>query len=235
MNDLNKVIEGIASLPSDWHKSGSISQSVLNTILKHAKQLKNIEHTAETGSGKSTLLFSHISPNHLVFSLDNGDSMSAVKGSNLFRSERVTFIEGPTQKTLPAYKFSEKFDIVLIDGPHGYPFPDLEYFYFYPQIKTGGLLLVDDIAIPTIKSMFKILKAAYMWELLEVVDNFAVFKRTESPLIDPYSDSWWLQGFNQPFERKSQRKAKIKKFIPQSITSIIPGFIKNIVTKIFGI
>ena len=34
---------------------------------------------------------------------------------------------------------------VLIDGPHGYPFPEIEYFYFYPRLKPGALLVVDDI------------------------------------------------------------------------------------------
>jgi len=58
---------------------------------------------------------------------------------------------------LPKYNFQAKVQIALIDRPHGYPFPDLEYFYFYPLIETGGLLLVDDIKIPTISRMFEII------------------------------------------------------------------------------
>jgi hypothetical protein len=51
----------------------------------------------------------------------------ADRNSPLFRPEAVTYIEGPTQKTLPRHTFANEVQIALIDGPHGYPFPDLEY------------------------------------------------------------------------------------------------------------
>jgi hypothetical protein len=89
---------------------------------------------------------------------------------------------------------------VLIDGPHGYPFPDLEYFYLYPTLAVGGLLLIDDLKIPSIGRMFDILKVDAMYRLLEVVDgNTGFLQRTDAPLIHPESDSWWLQGFNKPY------------------------------------
>ncbi|MDH3267262.1 MAG: class I SAM-dependent methyltransferase [Ignavibacteria bacterium] len=227
MITLSNLIEEISDLPANWHKSGSVTINILRAILNHASNLKSIKKTAETGSGKTTLLFSHLSQNHIVFTLDNWNSLSAVKTSNLFKPENVTLVEGPTQKTLSDYIFTEKFDIVLLDGPHGYPFPDLEYFYFYPHIEVGGLLLIDDIEIPTIKRMFEILKVSSMWELSEVVDGLAIFKRTNAPTINPYSDSWWLQGYNKALANRFERREKIKKWIPESLRSIIPNFIKK--------
>ena len=235
METLNNVLDEIAKLPADWHKSGSVSPIILRAIGKHSSGIGEINNTAETGSGKTTMLFSHLSKKHTVFALDNWNSMSAVKNSILFKSENVTFIEGPTQITLPQFSFTEKLDIVLLDGPHGYPFPDLEYFYFYPHIRTGGLLLIDDILIPTLKRMFQILKADDMWELLEVIENFAIFKRTAASLIDPTSDSWWLQGYNQPLENRSKRKTKLKNIVPKSLNLFIPKFIKRIISKMLGL
>jgi hypothetical protein len=154
----------------------------------------------ETGSGKTTLLFSHLSADHLVFAVDDGESITKVKQSPLLNAARVTYVEGPTQLTLPQYRFRTPFQMVLIDGPHGYPFPDMEYYYFYPRIAGGGLLLIDDIQIPTIGRMFEIIRAGDMFELLEIVDdNLAFFRRTDASLIDPCSDSWWLQGYNRPY------------------------------------
>jgi hypothetical protein len=147
----------------------------------------------------------------------------------------VKFIEGPTQKTLPNYIFNHKLQIVLIDGPHGYPFPELEYFFFYPNIEKNGLLLIDDIQIPTIRNMFKILKADDMWKLLDVIDDFAIFQRTEAPLIDPYSDSWWLQGYNLSLVKQNKMKEKMKHFIPKSIASRTPNFIKRFISKLFSV
>jgi hypothetical protein len=136
--------------------------------------------------------------NHQVFAVNAGESISRVRESPLLNENNVTYIEGPTQLTLPRYVFAGKVQIALIDGPHGYPFPDLEYYYFYPLIETGGLLLVDDIVIPSIQRMFEIIQADDMFELLDILDdNMAVFRRTAAPLIDPLSDSWWLQGYNR--------------------------------------
>jgi hypothetical protein len=136
----------------------------------------------------------------LVFAVDLGDSITKVRKSQHFNSATTIYIEGPTQRTLPNYRFTGLNQLVLIDGPHGYPFPDLEYYYLYPTIAPGGLLIIDDILIPSIRRMFELLRVDDMFELIEVVDeNTAFFRRTDAPMIDPESDSWWLQGYNRQF------------------------------------
>ena len=226
LNEINK-------LPADWHGSGSVSAKILEKILFYAEQLGKINFTAETGAGKTTLLFSNISEKHIVFALDNWGSLSKTKNSTLLKDDKIEFIEGPTQKTLPNFDFKNKFDIVLLDGPHGYPFPDLEYFYFYPHISEGGLLLMDDTQIPSLDRMFKILKADDMWELVDEVEKLAIFKRTNAPAIDPYSDSWWLQGFNRETYERMERRQKIKNIIPPFISTNTPQFLRKIFSKLF--
>jgi hypothetical protein len=147
------LVEKITRLPSDWHGAGSVGKNVLSAILSHAGRVGTIHHSVETGSGKTTLLFSHLSSHHTVFAVDAGQSMSQVRNSELFNAGSTTFVEGPTQRTLPTHVFSHRHQIVLIDGPHGYPFPDLEYYYFYPTIEVGGLLVLDDIQIPSMQDV----------------------------------------------------------------------------------
>jgi hypothetical protein len=226
---LNILIEQIVILP------GGVNREVLHAIVDQAHEIEPIENSVETGSGRTTLLFSYLSKSHLVFAKENGNkSISSVKKSDLFNAKNVTFIEGPTQRTLPQYSFTNKFDIVLIDGPHGYPFPDIEYYYFYPNLIEGGLLLVDDIQIPSIRRMFDIIKADDMFELLDVLNDMAFFRRTDSPLIDPYSDSWWLQGYNKGYYDKikgdSLRKKKLanmsERIIPEALKKYMPNSLK---------
>ncbi len=201
--EVDVLIGRIAKLPSDWHGAGSVSPSVLRAIARHAERIGGLRHSAETGSGKTTLLFSHISPDHSVFAVDGGNgSITRVKESDLFRAESVAIVEGPTQLTLPVFRFSAMFQMVLLDGPHGYPFPDLEYYYFYPRIETGGLLVLDDIQIPTIGRMFDIIKAGDMFGLAEVVENTAFLQRTDAPLIHPLHDGWTQQGYNRSYYEK---------------------------------
>ena len=163
--NIQNVLQELAPLSPDWHHAGTMSNVVLNAIAGHAERLGKIHHSAETGSGKTTILFSHLSENHEVFAVDDGESISRVKNCNLFNAKSVTYIEGPSQLTLPRHVFKDKLQMALIDGPHAYPFPDLEYYYFYPQIAEGGLLLIDDINIPSIERMFDIIKADDMFEL----------------------------------------------------------------------
>jgi hypothetical protein len=135
-----------------------------------------------------------------VFAVDdagNGDSLAQVLRSDLLRRERVTFVIGPTQRTLPAHKFDHPFQMVLLDGPHGYPFPELEYYYFYIHLVEDGILIVDDIHIPTIFRLYEFLAEDDMFDRLEVVRTTAFFRRNSTPLFDPLQDGWWLQRYNK--------------------------------------
>ncbi|MCL5125091.1 MAG: class I SAM-dependent methyltransferase [Deltaproteobacteria bacterium] len=193
----SELLEQIGELPEDWHGCGSVSHKVLQAIADHAQETAPIYHSVETGAGKTTLLFSQLSQSHLVFAVDAGMSITRVRESPLLNGQHVTFLEGPSQRTLPRYEFTHKVQIALIDGPHGYPFPDIEYYYFYQLIETGGLLLIDDINIPTIGRMFEIIKVDDMFDLIDIVDNTAFFKRSVNPMFPPEEDGWWLQGFNR--------------------------------------
>jgi Methyltransferase domain len=234
-----ETIEKIAELPPNWHGAGSVSVQALKAIATHASRVGPIEHSVETGSGKTTLLFSHLSADHLAFAVDAGNSISQVRNCPLFKRDTVKYVEGPTQLTLPSYNFTSKVQIALIDGPHGYPFPDLEYYYFYPLIAPGGLLLVDDIQIPSIARMSQIIEADEMFELLDVVDdNMSIFRRTDATLIDPEGDAWWLQGYNRahyanltredaPVSRLNALSAPILKKTLRSVSGLIPRTVKS--------
>jgi hypothetical protein len=188
------VIELIAALPQDWHGAGSVSADVIAAIVRLTGG--HVARSIETGAGKTTLLLSHIANRHTVFAIDMGDSVKRTMQSELLNREHLEFVDGPTQRTLFEYDFSEPLDFVLIDGPHGYPFPEMEYWVVYRHIRQGGLLVVDDIHIPTINSMFRFLKEEPMFELVEVVGTTAFFRRTTAPTFDPYCDGWYLQPYN---------------------------------------
>lgn len=227
--NIQNILKELSLLSADWHHAGTMSDLVLNAIAVHAERLGKVRYSSETGSGKTTLLFSHLSENHEVFAVNDGESISRVKGSSLFNAKNVTYVEGPSQLTLPRHVFKAKSQITLIDGPHAYPFPDLEYYYFYPQISPGGLLLIDDINIPSIERMCAIIKSDDMFELLEVVEYTAFFRRTTAPLLNPVGDDWGLQGFNRAHyqyfmarEQSSSALRRITHLIPLPLKKFIP-------------
>jgi GT2 family glycosyltransferase/glycosyltransferase involved in cell wall biosynthesis len=161
-----------------------------------------IDASAETGCGNSTIFFSNISMNHLVFTIDDrkleNSSVNFYDQCSLTNKRSITPIYGSTQSTLASYRHTCKYNLVLLDGAHGWPFPELEYYFFYPHIETGGFLIIDDIRIPTIGRMADVLAEDTMWELVKIIgDNTAVFRRTAAECFDPYADGWWTQIYNR--------------------------------------
>jgi len=194
---INKLLEDIIDLPADMHKAGTMMAKVLEAIVRLTRDM-SLNNTVETGSGKTTLLLSHLSKRHLVFSMDAGNqSITSVKASLLLNKACVEWIEGPTQLTLPKYTFFTPLDFALIDGPHAYPFPDMEYYFIYPHLRPGAWLVVDDIHIPTITNLFNFLKEEEMFELEELVMTTAFFRRTDKVTFPLTYDGWWWQHYNR--------------------------------------
>jgi hypothetical protein len=196
-NDLSAILAEIIQAAPSLHRAGTFSSRALEAIFVHASQ-GQISYSAETGSGASTLLFSHLSKRHTVFALEDGtESIRAVQTSPLLRAGVVTLIEGPTQLTLPSHRFDGKLQLALIDGPHAYPFPDLEYYYFYEHLDENALLILDDIHIRSVSNLFEFLRADDMFDVTEVVESTAFFRRTSAPTFPRHGDGWWTQGYNR--------------------------------------
>lgn len=200
MADAMTIARHVSELPGDWHGAGTVPADVLYALARHLDG--GVRRSLETGTGRTTLLFSHVSDHHTVFTVDDadeGDSLGQVRRSPLARIETLQFVLGPTQRTLMCHDFDEPIDVAYLDGPHGYPFPELEYWAIYPHLAEGGLLIIDDVHIPTVGNMFRFLRDDAMWELLEVVRNTAFFRRTGAPMVRPDEDGWWKQGHNKRF------------------------------------
>jgi hypothetical protein len=213
-SSFDEIRRRITEVGSGLHTAGGFSARTFEAIARavHTRQIYN---SVETGSGATTLLFSHVSEHHMVFAMDGGSgSITNIRRSPLLRENVVTFVEGPTQATLPLHHFTGKLQLVLLDGPHGYPFPDLEYYFLYPHLETGALLILDDIHIPTIHNLFQFLRRDAMFELDEIVQTTAFFTRTTAPTFDPLGDGWWRQNYNtRPLLRYTWRE-KIGALVP---------------------
>jgi predicted O-methyltransferase YrrM len=213
---LSEILESSRSI----HRSGSMSPSALIQLVAHLED-RNVRHSVETGTGASTLVFSHLSQSHTVFAVDSDESITSVLQNPLLKREVTSFVNGPTQKTLPVYSFASPLQAALLDGPHAYPFPDLEYFYLYPHIEEGGLLVIDDIHIPSIRNLFQVVSRDDMFRVLEVCGKTAFLERTDAPVFDPWGDGWWLQGFNKRQNWRYAWRDRLKSAIPMWIRPLV--------------
>jgi hypothetical protein len=220
-------LDELALFTSHLHAAGPLSPRVLRAIARHLSDV-DVQHSVETGSGASTLLFSRLSRNHTVFATDAGTgSITKVRSSTLLDPLTTRFIEGPTQITLPAYQFEHKFEAALLDGPHAFPFPALEYYYIYPHLSEGALLILDDIHVRSVHDFFRFLRADEMFRPLEVVERTAFFRRTSAPLFNPLGDAWPHQGYNRRVLLRFVWWERIKNAVPPKIKRAIKATWKH--------
>lgn len=188
----------IQEVSRDYHINGSLSPFVLRRIVEIHRAI-DARRTAETGCGLTTLIFSNLSADHTSFADGSGDSLPNTQAHPYFNGTAARFVVGPSQGTLPHHRFEEPLDLILLDGPHAYPFPDLEYYYFYPWLRQGGVLVIDDVHIPTIGNLYDFLREDEMWAHQGDVETTAFFRRTEAPTHPPRADEWAMQRYNRRY------------------------------------
>jgi hypothetical protein len=195
-----RVQEILARLSGVAHRGGAFSSDVLIAIAEVLPDYPIV--SLETGCGKSTVMFSNLASQHFVFAYDDRDaaesSVMMVQSDPEFQTANTTFVYGPTQRTLPGYRFPDglMFDVILIDGPHGYPFPDLEYALLYDRLKPGGILILDDVHIASIGAMYDLLREDRMYEEIGVFSTTGLLRRSSIEGVPSDGDHWFEQNYN---------------------------------------
>jgi hypothetical protein len=183
--------EGLIARALQFHPWDAMAPSALEALAKRGP----FQFSVETGCGGSTIVLSHTSKHHTVFAIEGAErTITGVRHHSDFRPDNVVFIEGETKCTLPLHSFEGRLDLALLDGPHAYPLPQLEFVYLFPQIRTGGWLVLDDIQIPSVYELFGFLRRESSVALEEVAVRTAIFRKLGEGDLEP--DGWQRQGLN---------------------------------------
>jgi len=175
-----------------FHAWDAMAPAALSGILNRGP----FQHTAETGCGGSTIVLSNASRRHTVFAIEGANQTLTELHKHVdLRQENVIVIEGDSRFTVPGCRFEGALDLVLLDGPHAYPLPQIEFAYLFPHIRAGGWLVLDDIQIPSVYELFRFLKKESSVTLEEVVVRTAFFRRIAVAEHGP--DGWERQGMNR--------------------------------------
>ena len=194
---LAAALDWACSQPGWWHDSGNLNPAVLRAIANHAARI-GARDTAESGCGLSTVLLSTVAERHTCFTIAAGNSLERVQNVPHLRQDRVNFVVGPSQVTIPRHSFSRPLDLVLIDGPHGFPFAHVEYYFFYQRIRKGGIFSSWTTFIFRQSGSCTTFCATRRCGFMSMkVLTTAFFQRSDAPLFDPYGDGWERQQFNQ--------------------------------------
>jgi hypothetical protein len=154
--------------------------------------------TAETGAGVSTILCGACTQRHYVVCPDHAEITRICGFIEQHRwPDQLVPLIASSDVALPklaATLDGERLDLALIDGAHRYPFPIVDWHYFSQALRPSGLMLVDDIQIPSVGVLVEYLKQDEDWKLEQVTGKTAWFRklREETPLND-----WMAQAINR--------------------------------------
>jgi precorrin-6B methylase 2 len=185
-----------------FHPWDAMAPSALEGILRRGP----FRRSAETGCGGSTILLSQISEAHTAFAIEGEQrTITGLRNWPDFRADRVRFVEGESRETVPGWRPTDELDLLLLDGPHAYPMPQVEFAYLFRWLRVGGWLVLDDLQIPAVYELFRFLEGDASVELEEVVVRTAFFRRVSAVVEGP--DGWEKQGMNRrPVWRYSWRE-----------------------------
>ncbi|HEY7270176.1 MAG TPA: class I SAM-dependent methyltransferase, partial [Dehalococcoidia bacterium] len=173
--------------------SGHLGEEALLYLWQH---LTPASRTLEVGAGYSTVVFAMTGAEHVVVTPNQAevDAIEAFCTQEEVSLERVRFVVEDSGRVLPAMAPDPQFDLVLIDGSHAYPMPALDWHYASKLLKTGGLLLLDDTEIWSVRTLRDFLKQDLNWrfEAGLCIGRTAVFRK----LSDARPSRFWA---DQPY------------------------------------
>jgi hypothetical protein len=149
--------------------------------------------TLETGAGLSTIVFAMRGAHHICVTPDTGEveRIRAFCDESGISLEGVTFVNRFSQDALPALEPGE-LDFVLIDGGHGFPIPFLDWFYTAPALRTGGLVLIDDVQLWTARTLVEFLRMEPEWRYAGRLSGRTAVLQKIAP-VEP--KEWGFQAF----------------------------------------
>ena len=150
--------------------------------------------TLETGLGVSTVLFALWGCRHtcVVQNPVERDRLIAYLADRGIADTGLRITVGLSQYILPTLDPSP-LDVVFIDGGHGFPVPLIDWFYTASRLVRGGVLVVDDLHVPSVRlGLLDFLTADPRWKSLTRTDKWGAWRRESSGDLE---EEWDAQVF----------------------------------------
>jgi predicted O-methyltransferase YrrM len=181
-------------------------------------------NTLETGAGQTTVAFALGGANHVSVTPDRAqaEKIRTYLGA-LGVTASVRFIHRSSDEALPAGQdIPERLDIVLIDGAHRFPFPILDWYFTQARLAVGGLMIVDDYKMPSVRILYDFLQGEDEWELAYAFEVTAFFRRVKKT-VGVWD--WADQRINKPhLDRYRQQMESAAR--PQNVSALFRRWLR---------
>jgi hypothetical protein len=179
-----------------------------------ADQIGNGSRTLETGAGVSTVLFAAWRCDHVAV-VPYASEAAAVEqylDDQGIARDSLRFDLRPSEEALPTLSRESPFDLVFVDGCHGFPAPIIDWFYGAGLLRKGGIVVFDDIQLPQVNSLLtSFLEPDPRWETVAGTNKWKAFRRlSEGPL----GEDWLAQPFFPQSSPTSGPMRRVKDLVP---------------------
>jgi predicted O-methyltransferase YrrM len=177
----------------------AVAPAVLEYLYDH---LEPGMATLETGAGYSTIIFAIRRTNHICINPNKSECERICHYCEQLAvgsTAGIHFVHQFSEEYLPkANDLPSELDVVFIDGEHRFPIPAIDWHYTDSRLKIGGLLVVDDVNIPSIKGLDEFLRVEDQWDTLATIGHTAFFRKVAKVF---FPGGWPEQKINEPFLR----------------------------------
>jgi hypothetical protein len=153
------------------------------------------DQTLETGAGLSTVLFAAWGTNHTCVAPGREEIEAVIDycRHHHIPTETLTFIAEPSDRGLPNLPEDRSpFDLVFIDGCHGFPAPMIDWYYGAGRLRLGGIVVIDDLHLPAVEVLDRFLTVDTRWKELSRSPKWVAFERQSA---GPLGEDWFMQPF----------------------------------------
>ncbi len=194
-----ELVSKVLASPPTIHRHGTGVWSTEQSCYEFmARKVGPGSRTLETGCGVSTVLFAGWGCDHLcvVPAPDQRDGIMAYCADNGIDAGSLSFDLRGSEWALPALAPEATYDLVFIDGSHGFPLPIIDWFYGAAHLRDGGVAIFDDRQLPQVNLLLEwFLDRDPRWVGLQSTPKWAAYRRhssgplgeiqTRQPFLDP--------------------------------------------------
>jgi hypothetical protein len=165
-----------ASATNVWSTEASCYEFLARNVEPGSK-------TMETGAGVSTVLFAAWGCEHLtvVPKERERDGILSYCADSGIDTSLLRFDVRGSEFVLPELSPDVEFDLVFIDGNHGFPIPIIDWFYGAGHLRDGGVVVFDDMQLPAVNFWIDwFLEKDARWERLDSTWKWRAYRRHSS-------------------------------------------------------
>lgn len=194
-----EIIAALATDPPGVHSGapGGVWAAAQDCLEFIGRTVDASTRTLETGCGATTIVFAASGCRHTAVFLEahEGQAVEQWCERHGITTDHVVFRAGSSSEVLPRLEIGD-LDLVMVDGCHGFPFPQLDWYYAASHLVDGGILIVDDTQLAAPYELRRYLESDPRWNRLHVGSQWVAFRRVGAGSLD---EEWSSQPFHRPF------------------------------------